>query len=77
MDGEGRPYITLGFIKAMMEEFRQERLIHKRYAFQVRQAKSRGWWGSEGGAVGNFGDELLACSKLGVRGFVSRQCSTQ
>ncbi len=35
MDGEGQPYITLGFIKAMLEEFREQRLIHKRYAFQV------------------------------------------
>ena len=35
VDAEGQPYITLGFIKAMLEEFKAERLIHKRYAFQV------------------------------------------
>lgn len=35
VDGEGRPYITLDFIRAMIEEFKAERLIHRRYAFQV------------------------------------------
>ncbi|GAB4818900.1 hypothetical protein N2152v2_005946 [Parachlorella kessleri] len=35
VDAEGQPYITLGFIKAMLEEFKAERLIHKRYAFQI------------------------------------------
>lgn len=33
--------ITLEFVKAMLEEFRQERLIHKRYAFQVGEVAAR------------------------------------
>lgn len=30
-----RPLITLDFVKAMMEEFRQQRGIHKQYAFHI------------------------------------------
>lgn len=35
VDDEGKPFITLEFVQAMMEEFKEERLIHKRYAFQI------------------------------------------
>jgi hypothetical protein len=34
-DGEGGYTVTRDFVVAMMEEFRQQRLIHKRFAFQI------------------------------------------
>lgn len=32
---EGGYELDLEFIKAMMEEFREQRLVHKRFAFQI------------------------------------------
>jgi len=35
VDGEGRHVVTLGFVRAMLEEFREQRQIHRRYAFAI------------------------------------------
>ena len=34
-DGAGGYQITLDFVKAMMQEFKEQRLIHRRFVFQI------------------------------------------
>lgn len=41
VDAEGNPVLTLEFVQAMIQEFKEQRLIHKRYAFQVCLARVR------------------------------------
>lgn len=34
-DGAGGYVITEDFVKAMLQEFKEQRLIHRRFAFQI------------------------------------------